>query len=138
MLFRRTQHVTVEDNWFHDCYGCDFIHRRFGSHLTIRRNRFERALPCRFRLLGRVRCVPGPRPAVQGQWLRVERNHFGVYKYGGAQLSPGADRPRLDRQQRVRRDRPPRSGLSGADEAHHRRKGRIACRASSKSSTTRS
>lgn len=44
MLFRRTRHVTVEDSWFHDCYGCDFIHGRFGSHLTIRRNRFERAL----------------------------------------------------------------------------------------------
>jgi hypothetical protein len=88
MLFRRTQHVTVEDNWFHDCYGCDFIHGRFGSHLTIRRNRFERALPCRFGLLGRVRC--GHQDLVQlfkGSWLRVERNHFGVYKYGGAQLS---------------------------------------------------
>ena len=88
MLFRRTRHVTVEDNWFHDCYGCDFIHGRFGSHLTIRRNRFERALPCRFRLLGRVRC--GHQDLVQlfkGRWLRVERNHFGVYKYGGAQLS---------------------------------------------------
>ena len=88
MLFRRTQHVTVEDNWFHDCYGCDFIHGRFGSHLTIRRNRFERALPCSFRLLGRVRC--GHQDLVQlfaGTWLRVERNHFGVYKYGGGQLS---------------------------------------------------
>lgn len=88
MLFRRTHHVTVEDNWFHDCYGCDFIHGRFGSHLTIRRNRFERALPCRFRLLGRVRC--GHQDLVQlfaGKLLRVERNHFGVYKYGGAQLS---------------------------------------------------
>jgi hypothetical protein len=88
MLFRRTQRVTVEDNWFHDCYGCDFIHGRFGSHLTIRRNRFERALPCSFRLLGRVRC--GHQDLVQlfaGKWLRVERNHFGVYKYGGAQLS---------------------------------------------------
>jgi hypothetical protein len=87
MVFRRTQHVTVEDNWFHDCYGCDFIHGRFGSHLTIRRNRFERALPCRFRLLGRGRC--GHQDLVElfaGQWLRVERNHFGVYKYGGAQL----------------------------------------------------
>jgi hypothetical protein len=87
MVFRRTQHVTVEDNWFHDCYGCDFIHGRFGSHLTIRRNRFERALPCRFRLLGRARC--GHQDLVElfaGQWLRVERNHFGVYKYGGAQL----------------------------------------------------
>jgi hypothetical protein len=88
MLFRRTRHVTVEDNWFHDCYGCDFIHGRFGSHLTIRRNRFERALPCSFRLLGRVRC--GHQDLIQlfaGKWLRVERNHFGVYKYGGAQLS---------------------------------------------------
>jgi Right handed beta helix region len=88
MLFRRTRHVTVEGNWFHDCYGCDFIHGRFGSNLTIRRNRFERALPCRFRLLGRVRC--GHQDLVQlfaGEGLRVEGNHFGVYKYGGAQLS---------------------------------------------------
>jgi hypothetical protein len=88
MLFRRTQHITVEDNWFHDCYGCDFIHGRFGSNLTIRRNRFERALPCSFRLLGRVRC--GHNDLVQlfaGKLLRVERNHFGVYKFGGAQLS---------------------------------------------------
>jgi hypothetical protein len=87
MLFRRTQHVTVEDNWFHDCYGCDFIHGRFGSQLTIRRNRFERALPCRFRLLGRARC--GHQDLIElfaGRWLRVERNHFGVYKYGGGQL----------------------------------------------------
>jgi hypothetical protein len=83
-LFRRTQRITVEDNWFHDCYGCDFIHGRFGSHLTLRRNRFERTLPCG---LGRVRC--GHQDLVQlfaGQWLRVERNHFGVYKFGGAQL----------------------------------------------------
>jgi hypothetical protein len=88
MLFRRTQHITVEDNWFHDCYGCDFIHGRFGSHLTIRRNRFERALPCSFRLLGRVRC--GHQDLIQlfaGKLLHVERNHFGVYKFGGAQLS---------------------------------------------------
>jgi hypothetical protein len=88
MLFRRTRHVTVEDNWFHDCYGCDFIHGRFGSNLTIRRNRFERALPCGFRLLGRVRC--GHQDLIQlfaGKGLRVEGNHFGVYKYGGAQLS---------------------------------------------------
>ncbi len=87
-LFRRTQHITVEDNRFRDCFGCDFIHGRFGSHLTIRRNRFERALPCRFSLLGRARC--GHQDLVQlfaGKWLRVERNHFGVYKYGGGQLS---------------------------------------------------
>ncbi len=88
MLFRRTRQIVVEDNWFHDCFGCDFIHGRFGSNLTIRRNRFERALPCRFRLLGRARC--GHQDLVQlfaGKGLRVERNHFGVYKYGGGQLS---------------------------------------------------
>jgi Right handed beta helix region len=87
MLFRRSRHITVEDNWFHDCYGCDFIHGRFGSNLTIRRNRFERALPCRFRLLGRARCGHQDLIALfAGRWLRVERNYFGVYKYGGAQL----------------------------------------------------
>jgi hypothetical protein len=87
MLFRRTQHVTVEDNWFHDCFGCDFIHGRFGSNVTIRRNRFERALPCNFRLLGRARCSHQDLIALfAGRWLRVEGNYFGVYKYGGAQL----------------------------------------------------
>jgi hypothetical protein len=87
MLFRRSQHITVERNWFHDCHGCDFIHGRFGSHLTIRRNRFERALPCSFRALGRYRCGHQDLIALfAGQWLRVERNYFGVYKYGGAQL----------------------------------------------------
>lgn len=87
ILFRRSRHVTVEDNWFHDCYGCDFIHGRFGSNLTIRRNRFERALPCRFRLLGRARCGHQDLIALfAGRWLRIEGNYFGVYKYGGAQL----------------------------------------------------
>ena len=86
-LFRRSTHVTVEDNWFHDCYGCDFIHGRFGSNLTIRRNRFERALPCRFRLLGRARCGHQDLIALfAGRRLRIEGNYFGVYKYGGAQL----------------------------------------------------
>ena len=87
MLFRRSNHVTVEDNWFHDCLGCDFIHGRFGSNLTIRRNRFERALPCRFSLLGRYRCTHQDLIALfAGRRLRIERNYFGVYKYGGAQL----------------------------------------------------
>jgi hypothetical protein len=86
-LFRRTSHVLVEHNWFHDCFGCDFIHGRFGSNLTIRRNRFERALPCNFRLLGRYRCGHQDLIALfAGRRLRIERNYFGVYKYGGAQL----------------------------------------------------
>jgi hypothetical protein len=77
-------HLLVEDNWFHDCYGCDFVHGRFGSVLTIRRNRFERALPCRF---NRVRC--GHQDLIElfsGRYLRIEDNRFGVYREGGAQV----------------------------------------------------
>ena len=86
-LFRRSLHVVVEENRFHDCRGCDFIHGRFGSNLTIRRNRFERALPCRFSVLGRYRCGHQDLIALfAGRHLRVEGNYFGVYKYGGAQL----------------------------------------------------
>jgi len=62
-----------------------FIHGRFGSWLTIRRNRFDRALPCH--RMGTHRC--GHNDLVQlfaGQWLRVEDNRFGVYRAGGAQL----------------------------------------------------
>lgn len=83
-LYRWTSHVTVEDNWFRDCFGCDFINGRFRSHLTIRRNRFDRALPCG---MGRFRC--GHNDLVQlfgGKSLLVERNRFGIYRLGGAQL----------------------------------------------------
>jgi hypothetical protein len=83
-LNRGAHNVVIEDNRFHDCRGCDFIHGRFGSWLTIRRNSFDRALPCH---MSRYRC--GHNDLVQlfaGQWLRVERNRFGVYRAGGAQL----------------------------------------------------
>ena len=83
-LFRWSHDVLLEDNRFRDCYGCDFVHGRFGTGLTIRRNRFERALPCG---MGRYRC--GHQDLVQlfaGRRLRVESNHFGVYRSGGAQL----------------------------------------------------
>ena len=85
LLWRWSHSVTIEDNRFHDCHGCDFVHGRFGSSLTIRGNRFDRALPCRG--LGAYRC--GHQDLVQlfaGRHLRVERNHFGVYREGGAQL----------------------------------------------------
>jgi hypothetical protein len=81
---RWSQHLLVEDNDFHDCDGCDFVHGRFGTDLTIRHNRFERALPCS---MGPVRC--GHQDLIElfaGQRLRVEGNRFGVYKVGGAQL----------------------------------------------------
>jgi hypothetical protein len=84
-LNRGAHGVVIEDNRFHDCHGCDFVHGRFGSWLTIRRNSFDRALPCHG--MSRYRC--GHNDLVQlfaGQWLRVERNHFGVYRSGGAQL----------------------------------------------------
>jgi Right handed beta helix region len=83
-LYRWAHDVLLEGNRFHDCYGCDFVHGRFGTSLTIRRNRFERALPCG---MGRYRC--GHQDLVQlfaGRRLRVEGNHFGVYRGGGAQL----------------------------------------------------
>ena len=79
-----SKHVTVEDSWFHDCYGCDFVHGRFGFDLELRRNRFERALPCS---IGRRRC--GHQDLVElfaGRGLVVEDNRFGVYRVGGAQL----------------------------------------------------
>jgi hypothetical protein len=85
LLWRWAQRVTIEGNRFHDCHGCDFVHGRFGSFLTITGNRFDRALPCRG--LGAYRC--GHQDLVQlfaGRHLRVERNHFGVYREGGAQL----------------------------------------------------
>jgi hypothetical protein len=84
-LNRGAHNVVIEDNRFHDCHGCDFVHGRFGSRLTIRRNRFDRALPCHH--MGTYRC--GHNDLVQlfaGQWLRVEDNRFGVYRAGGAQL----------------------------------------------------
>jgi hypothetical protein len=76
--------VLVADSWFHDCFGCDFIHGRFGTGLTLLRNRFERALPCS---IGRNRC--GHQDLIElfaGRKLRVVGNTFGVYKRGGAQL----------------------------------------------------
>jgi len=84
LLWRWSRNVVIEDNRFHDCRGCDFVHGRFGANLTIRRNRFDRALPCH---MDTYRC--GHNDLVQlfsGRRLRVERNRFGVYRSGGAQL----------------------------------------------------
>ena len=84
IALRRVAHLTIEESRFHDCLGCDFVHGRFGRGLTLRGNRFERALPCR---MDRVRC--GHQDLVElfaGRGLVVEGNHFGVYRIGGAQL----------------------------------------------------
>jgi hypothetical protein len=79
-----TRHILITNNWFHDCRGCDFVHGRFGYDLTLRGNRFERALPCR---MNRDRC--GHQDLVSfwsGSRLLVEQNTFGLYKLGAAQL----------------------------------------------------
>ena len=81
----RTRHIRIVGNWFHDCRGCDFLHGLFGYDLTVRGNRFERALPCRMR--SHYRC--GHQDLVSlssGHRLRIEGNTFGVYKLGAAQL----------------------------------------------------
>jgi hypothetical protein len=98
-LREQARHVTVEHSWFHDCRGCDFVHGRVDSHLTIRNSRFERALPCNRRKLDRrlLRYYLGRYASVRckhqdlielfaGDDLRFVRNYFGVYKRGGAQL----------------------------------------------------
>jgi Right handed beta helix region len=84
ITLRRVRHLTVENNRFRDCRGCDFIHGRFGTNLTIRNNRLERALPCR---MSHHRC--GHQDLISifaGSGLLIENNYFGVYRSGGAQL----------------------------------------------------
>jgi len=79
-----TRHVRIVGNWFHDCLGCDFIHGLFGYDLTLRGNRFERALPCH---LSRERCRHQDLVSFwSGNRLLVEGNSFGVYRRGAAQL----------------------------------------------------
>jgi parallel beta helix pectate lyase-like protein len=83
-LWRWSHDVLIERNRFHDCRGCDFVHGRFGTNLTIRDNTFDRSLPCRIKP---YRC--GHQDLVQlfaGRHLRVTGNRFGVYRDGGAQL----------------------------------------------------
>ena len=83
-LWRWSHDVLIERNRFHDCRGCDFVHGRFGTNLTIRDNTFDRSLPCR---ITPYRC--GHQDLVQlfaGRHLRVAGNRFGVYRDGGAQL----------------------------------------------------
>jgi hypothetical protein len=85
LMNRGADGIVIEHNRFHDCHGCDFVHGRFGSWLTIRDNRFDRALPCHH--ITSYRCRHNDLVQLfAGQHLRVERNHFGIYRAGGAQL----------------------------------------------------
>ena len=83
-LQQRARHILIVGSWFHDCRGCDFIHGHFGHGLTLRGNRFERALPCR---MNRHRCGHQDLVSIwSGSKLLVEENTFGVYRRGAAQL----------------------------------------------------
>jgi hypothetical protein len=84
ILPRWASSVTIKGNWFHDCYGCDFIHGRAGAHLTITRNRFVRALACPHSW---YKC--GHQDMIElfaADGMLVSRNVFGVNERGGAQL----------------------------------------------------
>jgi hypothetical protein len=84
VLLSGVSRLRIEDSRFHDCLGCDFVHGRYGRGLTLLRNRFERALPCR---MGGRRCMHQDLVELfSGKVLDVERNVFGVYRRGGAQL----------------------------------------------------
>jgi hypothetical protein len=85
LFLRFVSNLTVSDNRFQDCRGCDFINGRFRSRVTLLRNHFARSLPCRH--MGRYRC--GHQDLVQifgGRGLLVRGNTFGVYRRGAAQL----------------------------------------------------
>lgn len=77
-------HVAIEDNRFHDCRGCDFIHGRAGRDTTIRDNRFVRALACRS---GAEKCFH--QDAIElfaANGLVISRNRFGVTEHGAGQV----------------------------------------------------
>jgi hypothetical protein len=84
LLPRWASHVTVRDNWFHDCLGCDFIHGRAGPDLRVLANRFARALRCHHQW---IKCVHQDMIELfHADGLVVRRNVFGVTELGGAQL----------------------------------------------------
>ena len=86
LRLRDSDRITVRDNRFHDCFGCDFIHGRRDRQLLVTRNTFRRALvgPC-----GRHVAHCNHQDLIQlssgaGEW--ITRNLFGVYDFGAAQV----------------------------------------------------
>ena len=112
LLWRWSHDVVIAHNRFHDCRGCDFVHGRFGSNLTIRRNRFDRSLPCgmdayRCGHQDLVQLFAGNRPAGGTQpFRRLPRGRR-------AALPDGRRRPRDRRQQRLRGHRSSRARATG-------------------------
>jgi Right handed beta helix region len=84
LLPQLATHVLIENNRFHDCRGCDFIHGYTGLDTTIRDNRFARALAC---LNGTVKCLHQDLIELfSGNGLVITRNRFGISQRGAAQL----------------------------------------------------
>jgi len=83
-LNRGADNVIIEDNRFHDCLGCDFIHGRAGPKLRIQSNTFNRALACHHSW---HKC--GHQDMIElflANGMVVRDNIFGVNQFGGAQL----------------------------------------------------
>jgi hypothetical protein len=84
ILPRYASYVTIENNRFHDCRGCDFIHGRAGPNLLIKGNTFNRALACHHTW---EKC--GHQDMIElflANSMTVRDNIFGVNERGGAQL----------------------------------------------------
>jgi hypothetical protein len=84
ILPRFASYVTIEDNRFHDCLGCDFIHGRAGPKLLIKSNTFNRALACHHTW---EKC--GHQDMIElflANGMVVRDNVFGVSEFGGAEL----------------------------------------------------
>jgi hypothetical protein len=84
ILPRYASFVTIEDNRFHDCLGCDFIHGRAGPNLLIKGNTFNRALACHHTW---EKCRHQDMIELfLANGMTVRDNIFGVNQFGGAQL----------------------------------------------------
>jgi len=76
--------VRLASSRLHDCLGCDFVHGRANTGLTIRRNTFDRAL------VGRcgtdlARCHHQDLIQLQdGSDIRIDANRFGIQQWPGA------------------------------------------------------
>lgn len=87
LRLRDTRDVVIERSWFHDCNGCDFVHGSYNDRLTVRDSVFERALvglqcghhftECNHQDLIHL---------IDGGDVLIERNRFGIYEFGEAQV----------------------------------------------------
>jgi hypothetical protein len=91
-VFWGSSRVTLGGNAFHDCYGCDFVHAIGTSGLTLRLNTFDRALPGPCGVGGACNHQDLVQLFGGRAWL-IERNRFGVYRAGAAQLYISGQHP---------------------------------------------